>query len=122
MLSSDLILYSKCTVGLVQVVCAILLACGIMNIRRLIKMKGGQTDLDVKQLVQHSLAFGFYLLSLVILYGYYANYIYRGTEKAVDKYRVAFTISNAVSFASQLCLCSILWQFVKKEDERQEEE
>lgn len=69
----------------------------------------------------HFLAFGLYLASLVILYGYYANYIYHDLDdESDDKYRIAFIVSNTLSFVSQICLCYVMWQLVRSDDQKHE--
>lgn len=108
-------------ISLIQIASALFLGLGVFKIRKTINESGSSSEINVKLLIQHFLAFGLYLLSTSVTVVFYAILIV-SNESNRNQYLYAQGICNLVSFFAQLCLVWILWKLAVKEERPQPEQ
>lgn len=82
----------------------------VINIRRYLSVGSQSGSLSLRTLILHALAFGLFLVSVVLLAvasGYYWSF--PTAEKAFDDYMLASIFWAVSSFLSQCLLCGIFW-------------
>jgi hypothetical protein len=110
------------SLGILQIISGVLLVAAVFVIRKYINTRDDQ-EIRPATLLVHTGAFGLYLLSLIVNYAAEVIYnLHPQSEKAAYCYIWASIFYYAASFASQICLCFIFWDLVKKHSSRQSEE
>jgi hypothetical protein len=102
-------------VGVFQILSGVYLNIGVYRIHSYFKDKQAEVRVNTKIMILHASAFGFYLLSDVILYSAYTVFIfYPNNITANNVYTIASIIWVCASFISQVCLCAIFWDLGSK--------
>ena len=111
---NNALIAGKCSVVILQVISAAFLGYGINKIRRFIGTTEQTThEIDVCQLTTHALAFGLYLVSSLIMLFFLADSIRKNNNS--ESFFASLSVSQTLSFLSQLCLCWIFWQLSTKQ-------